>query len=96
MNGGNVARGQADGFGLEVLSRLKDVKGTQAGVTLLHFVVSAYARNFNEDKDRPLPLPVPEPGDVRRAMALDFDAMKGELNRLKTKLNGQCSTLLDL
>lgn len=26
MNGGNRARGQADGFGLEVLPKLKDVK----------------------------------------------------------------------
>ncbi|CAG9772988.1 unnamed protein product [Ceutorhynchus assimilis] len=87
MNGGNVARGQADGFGLDVLSKLKDVKGSQAGVTLLHFVVSTFARKFTESDDRPLPLPVPEPGDVRRAMALDFEAMQRELNRLKTKLN---------
>ncbi|OTF82700.1 Formin Homology 2 Domain containing protein, partial [Euroglyphus maynei] len=27
MNGGNRDRGQADGFGLEILSKLKDVKG---------------------------------------------------------------------
>ena len=26
MNGGNCQRGQADGFGLEILSKLKDVK----------------------------------------------------------------------
>lgn len=26
MNGGNRQRGQADGFGLEILSKLKDVK----------------------------------------------------------------------
>lgn len=26
MNGGNGQRGQADGFGLEILSKLKDVK----------------------------------------------------------------------
>lgn len=28
MNGGNGQRGQADGFGLEILSKLKDVKVT--------------------------------------------------------------------
>lgn len=26
MNGGNRQRGQADGFGLEILAKLKDVK----------------------------------------------------------------------
>lgn len=26
MNGGNRQRGQADGFGLEILSKLRDVK----------------------------------------------------------------------
>ncbi|ENN75324.1 hypothetical protein D910_06612 [Dendroctonus ponderosae] len=87
MNGGNVARGQADGFGLDVLSRLRDVKGAQAGVTLLHFVVSTYAKKITVEDERQLPLPVPEPGDVRRAMTLDFDAMKTELNQLKSKLN---------
>lgn len=29
MNGGNGQRGQADGFGLEILSKLKDVKVTK-------------------------------------------------------------------
>ncbi|XP_050293349.1 formin-2-like isoform X2 [Anthonomus grandis grandis] len=86
MNGGNIARGQADGFGLDVLSKLKDVKAAQAGVTLLHFVVSTYARKFNSEGNTPLPLPVPEPGDVRRAMALDFASMSEELGRLRNKL----------
>lgn len=90
MNGGNVTRGQADGFGLDVLPRLKDVKGAQAGVTLLHFIVSTYAKTQMDNIDRTLPLPVPEPGDVRRAMALDFDSMRSELNQLKSKLSGKC------
>ncbi|CAB1339831.1 unnamed protein product [Coregonus sp. 'balchen'] len=31
MNGGNRTRGQADGFGLEILPKLKDVKSRNAG-----------------------------------------------------------------
>ncbi|KAG8126212.1 hypothetical protein E2320_021383, partial [Naja naja] len=31
MNGGNRTRGQADGFGLEILPKLKDVKSREAG-----------------------------------------------------------------
>lgn len=57
-------------------------------MTLLHFVVSTYANKCTIEDERQLSLPVPEPGDVRRAMTLDFDAMKIELNQLKSKLNG--------
>ena len=42
MNGGNRTRGQADGFGLEILPKLKDVKSKESGFTLLHFVVNKY------------------------------------------------------
>ena len=34
MNGGNLQRGQADGFGLDILSKLKDVKSK--GNTYFH------------------------------------------------------------
>lgn len=42
MNGGNRQRGQADGFGLEILPKLKDVKSSQSSFTLLHFIVVKY------------------------------------------------------
>lgn len=42
MNGGNRTRGQADGFGLEILPKIKDVKSKEASYTLLHFVVNKY------------------------------------------------------
>lgn len=42
MNGGNRTRGQADGFGLEILPKIKDVKSKDATYTLLHFVVNKY------------------------------------------------------
>ncbi len=45
MNGGNVTRGQADGFGLEILSKLKDVKSKDAKITLLHNVVWMYIKD---------------------------------------------------
>jgi hypothetical protein len=44
MNGGNRTRGQADGFGLEILARLRDVKSKDSSVTLLHFIVRAYMK----------------------------------------------------
>jgi hypothetical protein len=40
MNGGNHVRGQADGFDLEILAKLKDVKSADMSITLLHYLVS--------------------------------------------------------
>lgn len=42
MNGGNRTRGQADGFGLEILPKIKDVKSKDSNYTLLHFIVNKY------------------------------------------------------
>lgn len=39
MNGGNMQRGQADGFSLDILGKLRDVKSKDANVTLLHYIV---------------------------------------------------------
>lgn len=44
MNGGNRARGQADGFGLEILPKLRDVKSKDNSITLLHYIVRIYMK----------------------------------------------------
>ncbi|XP_061704106.1 formin-2-like isoform X1 [Cydia pomonella] len=82
MNGGNGQRGQADGFGLEILSKLKDVKSKRSTVTLLHFIVRTYMRAAGVGS----PLPVPEPGDVARAAAIDFADVAGSLAGLTRQL----------
>lgn len=87
MNGGNLARGQADGFGLEILSKLKDVKSKDSQITLLHFIVQAYISR-NDLFDTNLHLPVPEPGDVKRAAAVNFDEVQSDLEKLRQQLHG--------
>ncbi len=42
MNGGNVTRGQADGFAIDILPKIKDVKSKDNTLTLMHFVVKMY------------------------------------------------------
>ncbi|KAM3964236.1 LOW QUALITY PROTEIN: formin protein cappuccino [Aphomia sociella] len=84
MNGGNGQRGQADGFGLEILSKLKDVKSKQSNVTLLHFIVRTYMRGDSGVSGGALP--VPEPGDVVRAAALDFADVASNLENLAQHL----------
>ncbi|XP_063387460.1 formin-2-like isoform X2 [Cydia fagiglandana] len=81
MNGGNGQRGQADGFGLEILSKLKDVKSKRSTVTLLHFIVRTYTRAAGVGA-----LPVPEPGDVARAAAIDFADVAKSLAELTQQL----------
>ncbi|XP_059046355.1 uncharacterized protein LOC131841957 [Achroia grisella] len=92
MNGGNGQRGQADGFGLEILSKLKDVKSKQSNTTLLHFIVRTYmgVRGTRSAGEVPAvgeyTLPVPEPGDVARAAALDFADVAANLGTLAQQL----------
>nr|XP_021201256.2 formin-2 isoform X1 [Helicoverpa armigera] len=88
MNGGNGQRGQADGFGLEILSKLKDVKSKQSNVTLLHFIVRTYMRACGGALSEGCALPVPEPGDVTRAATLDFADVADNLNALRKQLDG--------
>jgi len=87
MNGGNRTRGQADGFGLEILAKLRDVKSKDSSVTLLHFIVRAYMKQKCEDPLSPgLALPIPEPGDIDRASAVHFDDVGGDLQKLQKEL----------
>ncbi|MGH0122920.1 UNVERIFIED_CONTAM: hypothetical protein FKN15_018587 [Acipenser sinensis] len=48
MNGGNRTRGQADGFGLEILPKLKDVKSRDNKTSLVDYVVSYYLRYIDK------------------------------------------------
>lgn len=90
MNGGNRQRGQADGFGLEILGKLKDVKSKDPKITLLHFIVKTYIERCRKG-GCPLSdveLPVPDPNDIDKSLAIDFDECKLQLEALKKKLEG--------
>lgn len=90
MNGGNRTRGQADGFGLEILGKLKDVKSNVPGITLLHYVVRArLAQEKDHNFEDPLPLPIPEPADIEAASTINFESLSNELERLKKQLQGE-------
>lgn len=48
MNAGNLARGEADGFQIDILSRLKDVRSMDgSGVNLLQYVVNYYCTQID-------------------------------------------------
>ncbi|CAH0393562.1 unnamed protein product [Bemisia tabaci] len=84
MNGGNIQRGQADGFGLEILPKIKDVKSKDNSTTLLHFLVRAYMKQCSDPMDEPLP--VPEPSDLDKASNARFDDITSQLQNLAKDL----------
>lgn len=89
MNGGNRTRGQADGFGLEILGKLKDVKSKDSKITLLHFIVKTFINQERKNGTMitELTMPVPDPTDVDKSISVDFDDCRQQLNSLKAKLN---------
>ncbi|CAL8300021.1 unnamed protein product [Boreogadus saida] len=87
MNGGNRTRGQADGFGLEILPKLKDVKSRDNRISLVDYVVSYYLRNFDEHAgtDKSV-FPLPEPQDFFQAAQVKFEDITKDARKLKREL----------
>ena len=87
MNGGNRQRGQADGFAIDILPKLKDVKSKDNSTNLLNYVVRFCIIRFDEKKGTPeAVLPVPEPSDVDKSGALNFDEQRTECEKLKKQI----------
>ncbi|KAM7049979.1 formin-2 isoform 2-T2 [Molossus nigricans] len=87
MNGGNKTRGQADGFGLDILPKLKDVKSSDNSRSLLSYIVSYYLRNFDEDAGKEqCVFPLPEPQDLFQASQMKFEEFQKDLRKLKKDL----------
>lgn len=92
MNGGNRSRGQADGFTLDILPKLKDVKSSDNSQSLLSYIVAYYLRHFDEDAGRETCVyPLPEPQDLFQSSQLKFDDFQRDLRKLRKDLNA-CST----
>ncbi|XP_018013165.1 formin, partial [Hyalella azteca] len=88
MNGGNRQRGQADGFGLEILPKLKDVKSSQNSFTLLHFIVIKYIQKYEgEDAGTDkVELPTPDPYVAEKVANFKFEDLQAELKSLAANL----------
>lgn len=83
MNGGNRTRGQADGFALDILPKLKDVKSRDNRISLVDYVVSYYLHNVDKNggTDKSI-FPLPEPQDVFLAAQVKFDDLIRDLRQL--------------
>uniref|UniRef100_A0A8P4GHT1 Formin 1 n=1 Tax=Dicentrarchus labrax TaxID=13489 RepID=A0A8P4GHT1_DICLA len=87
MNGGNRTRGQADGFGLEILPKLKDVKSRDNRMNLVDYVVIYYLRNFDKHAGTEKSVfPLPEPQDFFQAAQVKFEDLTKDIRKLKKDL----------
>ncbi|XP_013856770.1 formin-2 isoform X2 [Austrofundulus limnaeus] len=88
MNGGNRSRGQADGFTLDILPKLKDVKSSDNSTSLLSYIVAYYLRHFDEDAGKETCIyPLPEPQDLFQASQMKFEDFQKDLRKLRKDLN---------
>uniref|UniRef100_A0A3Q4G7X1 Formin-like n=1 Tax=Neolamprologus brichardi TaxID=32507 RepID=A0A3Q4G7X1_NEOBR len=83
MNGGSRIRGQADGFGLEILPKLKDVKSRDNRISLVDYVVSYYLHNVDKNAGTEKSMfPLPEPQDIFLAAQVKFVDLDRDLRHL--------------
>ncbi|XP_060070537.1 protein cappuccino-like [Ylistrum balloti] len=85
MNGGNRNRGQADGFSIEILPNLKDVKTKDNRSSLLSYIVTLYVKMYERDvtsSDR-LTAPIPDTSDLNQAKLVAFDEIEKEMKKIK-------------
>ncbi|KAL0964500.1 hypothetical protein UPYG_G00324700 [Umbra pygmaea] len=91
MNGGNRSRGQADGFALDILPKLKDVRSSDNSQSLLSYIVAYYLKHFDEDAGKETCVyPLPEPQDLFQASQMKFEDFQRDLRKLRKDLNA-CS-----
>eukprot|EP00727_Mastigamoeba_balamuthi_P010431 m51a1_g601 hypothetical protein (1062) ;mRNA; r:75000-78578 len=76
VNGGNATRGQADGFNIEVIDKIVELKDTTAKGTLFEFAMRYVTT-------RTLPDDLPH---VAEAATVEFKTIQGNFNRLAKEL----------
>ncbi|KAM4770988.1 formin-2-like [Rhinophrynus dorsalis] len=87
MNGGNRTRGQADGFTLDILPKLKDVKSNDNTRNLLSYIVSYYLRHFEENAGKEeCVFTLPEPQDFFKTAQMKFEDFQKDLHKIKKDL----------
>ncbi|XP_061650736.1 LOW QUALITY PROTEIN: formin-1-like [Phyllopteryx taeniolatus] len=87
MNGGNRTRGQADGFTLEILPKLKDVKSRDNHMSLVDYVALYYLRNFDSHAGTDKSVyPLLEPQELFQAAQVKFEDLMKDIRKLKKDL----------
>ncbi|ESO82282.1 hypothetical protein LOTGIDRAFT_237086 [Lottia gigantea] len=88
LNGGSE-KGQADGYNLDILNKLKDVTDKSRRGNLLEFVVKSYCKLYESDVETGCPtrFRLPEPSNMRHAAQVSFEDIHRALNSLRQELH---------
>ena len=87
MNG-NTQRGQADGFHLDVLLKLRDVKAKDSDVNLLYYTVKQYLKQHERGHDKNKnESRLPSPVSLSNAAQVSFDKLKEEILKISKLLD---------
>lgn len=92
LNGGNRTRGQADGFKLDVLQKIRDVKMNNGG-TMLTFIVRQYITVFQDEHLETATCPVPNITKILKVSQLEFDQFTRDTTKL-LRDHKKCSDML--
>ncbi|CAB3987732.1 formin-2-like isoform X1 [Paramuricea clavata] len=99
MNG-NTQRGQADGFYLDVLLKLRDVKAKDSDMNLLQYTVKQYLKQYERSLDKTKnESRLPSPVSLANAAQVSFDKLKEELLKISLLLDEtevQAKKILDV
>ncbi|XP_050397830.2 uncharacterized protein LOC126815870 isoform X2 [Patella vulgata] len=89
LNGGSD-KGQADGFHLDILNKLKDVSDKTRRGNLHEFIVKSYCKIYESDVESgcPTKFRLPEPSNMRHAAQVSFDDIQRALSSLRQELHG--------
>ncbi|XP_052230924.1 uncharacterized protein LOC127844592 isoform X1 [Dreissena polymorpha] len=96
MNGA-TEMGQADGFNLDVINKLKDLRDRDGKGTLLEFVLKTYCQVFESEVEIGCPtrFRLPEPSNMRHAALVSFEGLQDALSNLHSDLRHVRERLLD-
>lgn len=91
MNGGNHLRGQADGFGLDILGKLRDVKSKDKKMTLLSYITKTYIQKQRNNglQLKDIGYPVPGVQEINDACSVDFGSIADRIELLKKRFTGK-------
>lgn len=96
LNGG-TDMGQADGYHLDVLNRLKETLDRDGRGNLLEFVLKTYCQVYENEVDIGCPtrFRLPEPSNMRHAAQVSFESIQDALSNLHADLRHVREKLLD-
>ncbi|XP_062597329.1 uncharacterized protein LOC134258764 isoform X1 [Saccostrea cucullata] len=94
---GSSQNGQADGFSINILNKLKDIKDIDDKGNLLEFIMKMYCQFYEVEIDIGCPtrFRLPEPSNMRHAAQVSFDSIHESLATLHAELRSFQDKILE-